>query len=121
SVALAFAVVSPAVGLVIEAVHWPAALVVPFGAHVPPLKVAVAPFEFVSDVVTDAPAAGPKPVTASPPGAPAGRPSSCCTVTVNVCVAPTSFVPLGAIEIRASTTCSGSHGPVEGRYSASPR
>src|SRR5262249_5303064 len=127
SVALAFATDTPAVGLLIVAVHIPFASVAPLpvvplaAPQDPPVSCAVAPLEFAIDVVTAAPAAGPKPVALSPPGAPAGRPSSFWTVTVNVWLVRTSFVLSGAIVIRASTTCSGSQGPSEGVYSRSPR
>src|SRR5262249_40548563 len=45
---------------------------------------------------------------------PAPEPSFTSTCAVNVCVWPTRFVPFGEIEIRASTTFSGSHAPSDG-------
>src|SRR5260370_1318409 len=47
-------------------------------------------------------------------------PSLTSTCAVKVCVAPTRFTPFGVIEIFASTTFNGSHGPSDGLYSASP-
>src|SRR4029077_17742679 len=48
--------------------------------------------------------AGPKPVTASPPGAPAGRPSSWETVAVTTCCWPSGLVASsGLSSILAST------------------
>ena len=64
----------------------------PADVHVPVGAVCAAPFASVSVTSTCSPGAGTKPA-----------PASFSSVTVNVCGAPTSFVALGAIEIRAPT------------------
>ena len=93
-------------------VHWPAASVFgPAVVHVPVGAAWAAPSESVRVTSTCSPAAATKlPV-----------PVSFSRVTVKVCGALTSLVALGAIEIRASVTASGSHAPVEAVYVASPR
>src|SRR5690242_13567266 len=80
TLAEAFAVVFPAVGLEMTIVHRPFASVVPVpllplaAPHVPPVMWPVAPFEFAIDVDTVAPAAGWSPLPS---------PASAFTVTVN--------------------------------------
>jgi len=75
-------------------VHWPLPFVFgPAFVQVPVAAVgSVAPLDVVSVTVTCSFAAGPKP-----------EPLSFSSVTVKVCGWPTSFVALGAIEIRALT------------------
>src|ERR1051326_4393137 len=96
----AFAVVLPPSELVITSVHSPFASVVPVPAvplaapHVPPTRCEFAPLEFAIDVVTVTPAAGCRPLPS---------PASALTLTVNVCVVPTSFVASGTIRMFAST------------------
>ena len=93
SVAAAWPVTFPAAGELKVIVHCPAAFVfAPAVVHEPVGAVCAAPFESVSATSTCSPAAGtnvPLPVSFS-------------SVTVNVCECPTSFVALGAIEIRAA-------------------
>ena len=94
SVAAACAVTVPAVCEVNVIVHCPLASVFALPCvQVPVGAVCAAPFESVSVTVTCSP---PRPRTCR-------CPVSFCSVTVNVCGWPTSFVAFGAIEILALT------------------
>src|SRR5438128_10350610 len=109
TVVVALPITWPAVAELKVTWNWPLASVVPeielgldAGRSAGALVSGTAPFVPFKLTVTAAPDAGAKPLKASPPGAPAGRPSSASTSAVNVCGFPTSLVPFGVIVIRAS-------------------
>src|SRR5688500_15651721 len=99
-VELALPTTRPGVLLVNVALNWPETLVVPLNG---PGGTGTAPSEPTRVMVTLAPLTGPKPLKASPPGAPIARPSFCSTVATKVCGSPTALTSSGAILIRAST------------------
>src|SRR5262249_49873417 len=96
-VVLAWMTFAPAVGLLIWAVTVPGGWVVVASRVLWRLATKVAAPRVIDGCPTVRWGGGPKPVAASPPGAPAARPSSCRTVTVSVWGERIELVAVGGL------------------------